>query len=254
MTFTSLIQRLGQTLSDHAPTILSGIAVTGSIATAVLSAQGSFKAADILASEKTRRRLETVHNEPITFRDKVELLWPCYVPAISTGAITVSCIIMANRIGTRRAAAMAAAYAVSRDAFSEYKEKVIEKFGQKQESKLRDEIAEDQVRKNPNNKEIVIFGPNEVTCYDSITGRYFKGNVENLRKAENQINRQINQSMYASLTDFYNLIGLASTPYSNEVGWNTDHVFELRFSTILTEDDIPCININFEPYPIRNYW
>lgn len=254
MTWTNLVTKATQVLSDNAPTILSGLAVTTTLATAILTAQGTVKAMSVLDQEEHRRELETVNPEPITVREKVELIWPYYIPATTTCAVSITSIVLANRIGTRRAAAMAAAYAVSRDAFAEYKDKVVEKLGTHKESKLRDEVAEDQLRKNPNTREIIISGPNEVVCYDTITGRYFKSNVETLRKSENEINRQIIHDMYASLSDFYSLIGLPQTSYSDEVGWNHDHPLELRFATVLSEDGNPCISINYDPYPIRNFW
>lgn len=254
MDFSPIVTKTTQILSDNAPTILSGLAATTSVATAILSAQGSFKAVKRLAEETDRREIEMANPEPLTIKEKIELVWPCYAPAATTGVVSITCIILANRIGTRRAAAMAAAYAMSRDAFAEYKDKVVEKLGDKKESKLRDELAEDQIRKNPNTREIIISGPNEVMCYDSITGRYFKSNVELLRKAENSINREINQAMYASLSDFYSLVGLPRTPYSDEVGWNSENEFELQFSTVLSEDGTPCISINYAPYPVRNYY
>lgn len=254
MNLTDLVTKFGKVLSDNAPTVLSGIAVTTSVATAVLSAQGSFRAARILRTEELRRELETLDPEPITLREKVDLVWICYAPAAVTGVISVTCIICANRIGTRRAAAMAAAYTMSRDAFAEYKDKVVERFGKGKETKVRDEIAADQIRKNPNDREIIISGPNEVMCYDSITGRYFKGNIETLRKAQNEVNRSILHDMSAPLSEFYNLIGLPQTPYSDEVGWNSDHALELQFTTVLAEDGTPCLSINYETYPIRNFW
>lgn len=254
MNLTDLVTKFGKVLSDNAPTVLSGIAVTTSVATAVLSAQGSFRAARILRIEELRRELETVDPEPITLREKVDLVWICYAPAAVTGVISVTCIICANRIGTRRAAAMAAAYTMSRDAFAEYKDKVVERFGKGKETKIRDEIAADQIRNNPNDREIIISGPNEVMCYDSITGRYFKGNIEALRKAQNDVNRSILHDMSAPLSEFYNLIGLPQTPYSDEVGWNSDHALELQFTTVLAEDGTPCLSINYETYPIRNFW
>lgn len=254
MNLTDIVTKFGKVLSDNAPTVLSGIAVTTSVATAVLSAQGSFRAARILRIEELRRDLETLNSEPITLREKVDLVWICYAPAAVTGVISVTCIICANRIGTRRAAAMAAAYTMSRDAFAEYKDKVVERFGKGKETKIRDEIAADQIRNNPNDREIIISGPNEVMCYDSITGRYFKGNIEALRKAQNDVNRSILHDMSAPLSEFYSLIGLPQTPYSNEVGWNSDHALELQFTTVLADDGTPCLSINYETYPIRNFW
>ena len=150
---------------------------------------------------------------------------------------------------------MAAAYSISEKAFSEYKEKVIEKIGENKEQKVRDEIAQDQVNRNPvSTREVIITGNGDVLCYDSITGRYFQSNVESLRKAMNDTNHQIINDMYASLNDFYNRIGLPMTPYASEVGWNADRLLELQFSTVLSEDGRPCISVSYPLSPIRDYF
>ena len=254
MPWTNLLHQAGRIISNNSPNLLSGIAVTTSVATAFLAGKASFAASAEIRHEALTRELTQVEPEPLTTKDKIMMVWPHYIPAAVTGTTTIVCIIAANRIGNRRAAAMAAAYAMSREAFAEYKEKVVEKLGESKEQKLRDEIVQDQVDRNPvRNNEVYITNNGEVMCYDTITGRYFKSNVESLRKAENDINRQIIHDMYASATDFYSLIGLPSTPYSNEVGWNHEYPFELKFSTVLSEDNIPCIAINYEMFPMRGY-
>jgi len=59
---------------------------------------------------------------------------------------------------------------------------------------------------------------------------------------------------YASLSDFYDLIGLPTTSFSDEVGWNSDRLLELQFSTVLSDDGRPCISIDFRTVPIRDYY
>ena len=178
MQLANLIQTIGKTLSDNSPTILSGIAVTTSIATVVLATKASFSAAEDIRDEEIIRERTTLDSQDLTIREKVELVWPYYVPVAVTGTVTVVCIIAANRIGNRRAAAMAAAYTMSREAFAEYKDKVVERLGETKEQKMRDEIAQDQVNRNPvSNNELHITNTGDVICYDSITGRYFKSNV-----------------------------------------------------------------------------
>lgn len=254
MQLANLIQTIGKTLSDNSPTILSGIAVTTSIATVVLATKASFSAAEDIRDEEIIRERTTLDSQDLTIREKVELVWPYYVPVAVTGTVTVVCIIAANRIGNRRAAAMAAAYTMSREAFAEYKDKVVERLGETKEQKMRDEIAQDQVNRNPvSNNELHITNTGDVICYDSITGRYFKSNVETIRRAENQINRQIIHDMSASVSDFYNHIGLPTTPYTNQVGWNTDYPLEIKFSSVLADDGVPCVSINYEVYPMRGY-
>jgi hypothetical protein len=86
------------------------------------------------------------------------------------------------------------------------------------------------------------------------TGRYFQSSMESLKKAQNDLNYKILNSYYASLTDFYNLIGLSRTTTSDDVGWNSDEMLELRFSTIMSDDQRPCIAIDFKVAPIRGYF
>ena len=254
MSLSNLIQNAAQVLSNNSPTILSGIAATTSVVTAVLASRASFAAADDIREEAERRNMMQVTPKPITTQEKVVMVWKHYIPAAATGTVTVVCIIAAHRIGAKRAAAMAAAYTVSREAFAEYKDKVAEKIGIAKEQKMRDEIAQDQVNKNPaSNNQVIVTGTGKVQCYDSITGRYFLSNAETIRRAENLVNREINHNMYVTATQFFEHIGLPGTPYSNEIGWNTDYPLTVKFTTVISEDDIPCLSINYEWFPIRGY-
>lgn len=255
MTLSSIFRQAEQIIADNSPLILTAIGVTGTVTTAIFSGKASFKAGAILDNEAYIRELHTPSEPPMTTKEKVSLTWKLYIPAVTTGVLTISCIIAANRIGTRRAAAIAAAYSISEKAFVEYKEKVLEKVGQNKTKQIREELAQDRINANPvSSREVIITGNGDVLCYDSITGRYFESNIETLRKAENDINRQIMNDMYVTLHEFYVAIGLPSTLYSTEVGWNTDTMLELQFSTTLSEDNRPCIAIEYAAYPIRNYY
>ena len=154
-----------------------------------------------------------------------------------------------------RAAAVAAAYTISEKAFSEYKEKVVERLGTPKEQKIRDEVAQDRVTKNPpNERETIITGGGEVLCYEAFTGRYFKSDMETLKKAQNDLNYVMLNDGYASLSDFYNKIDLPTTSYSDEIGWTSDKLLELNFSTVLSDDGRPCISIDFMAAPVRDYY
>ena len=254
MRLATVFARFAKLTADNSPVILTGFGVAGTIATAVLAGQASFKAARLLEEDKAVRKLAGEY-EPATPKEIVRRVAPLYIPAVGTGALTIACIIASNRIGTRRAVAMAAAYSVSEKAFTEYRDKVVERLGQGKEQGLRDEIAQDQVDRNPvSTREVIITGAGKVLCMDSITGRYFESDMESLRKAQNDLNQEILHDSYAPLSRLYELIGIPSTPYSSEVGWNLSTMCELKFSAVLAEDGRPCISINYAPYPIREYY
>lgn len=239
---------------DNSPSILTGIAVVGTVTTALLTGKASFKAATIRNKEIADWEQELL---PIKEEARIllPLVWKLYIPAATTGVLTIVCIIGANRIGSRRAAAIAAAYSIMDKAFEEYREKVVEKFGKNKEQAARDEIAQDRVARNPiGSREVVIVAGGDVECFDSFSGRYFKSNMESIKAAQNELNHKINNDYYASLSDLYNLLGLAQTKYSDEVGWNCDKLLEIEFSTVLSEDSKPCLCLTYRVDPVRGYY
>lgn len=249
------VLRHGQKLAtDNSPAILTAIGVVGVVTTAILSGKATLKATDIIDEEEHERELREV-TFPLEPREKVKLVWHVYIPPVGSAVATITCIICANRIGTSRAVAMAAAYSLSEKAFEEYRTKITERFSDKREQAVRDEIAQDRINRNPASDAAVIITTAEgVLCYDSLSGRYFKCTMEALRRAENDINFQIIHDSFASLTDFYELVGLTKTAHSEEVGWNVDRMLALEISTCLSEDGRPCLSVEYHAVPIREYF
>jgi hypothetical protein len=253
MDLSNIATRLSKLVTDNSPVILTGVGVAGMVTTAYLTGKATFKAAEIISDAQVAMDVAGEGQE-LDIREKIELVWRVYVPAAGTAAITATAIICANRIGTRRAAAMAAAYALSEKALVEYKDKVVQKIGENKAREIRDELAQDRVTANPaSTREIVITSGGDVLCYEAFTGRYFKSDMESLKKAQNDLNYRVLNDYYASLTDFYNLVGLSPTTYSDEVGWNSDKMLELEFSTTMSDDNRPCISVGFAVTPIRGY-
>ncbi|QDH85280.1 membrane protein [Gordonia phage Kenosha] len=258
MSISDIAKNVEKFAVTNSPAILTATAVTGTITVAVLTGQASFKAARLIAeaeSEKVQVAPDAVDvRGPLETKEKVELVWTLYIPAIGVGVTTVAAIVMANQIGTRRTAAMAAAYSVSEKAFGEYREKVVTKLGEKKEMAVRDEIAQDRVTANPpTQQQIVMIGEGDVLCYDHFSGRYFKSSMENLKQAQNEMNAQIIQENYASLNDFYDQVGLDTIEIGDEFGWSVDNLVDLRFSTTFSTDQRPCIAIDYTTQPHQHY-
>jgi hypothetical protein len=248
VTLIDLTKKVEKLLIDNSPTVLTVLGVTGTVTTAYLTGRAGFRAAELLTDECYARQA------PVPTKECVALTWKLYIPAATVGTVTVASIIMANRIGARRAAALAAAYTLSEKAFVEYREKIADAMGHRKEQIARDEIAQDRVRANPvDNSQLMMVGTNEVLCYDMFTGRYFNSSMERLKAAQNDINYAILNDGYAALSDFYTLVGLPNTASSEEVGWTLDKLLELRFSSVLSEHNQPCLAVDFAVAPVRNY-
>lgn len=235
----------------HSPEILVGIGVTGMITTTVLAVKATPRALTLIELEK-----EELNVDKLTAVETVKATWKCYIPAAISGIASVSCIIGANSVNSKRNAALAAAYKLSETAFTEYREKVVETIGEKKENTVKDKIAKKKVEHKPVAKqEVIVTGIGNTLCFDSISGRYFRSDIDKLRRAENELNkRMLQRENYISLTQFYEEIGLTSTSISDELGWNVDNgLIELYFSSQLADDGTPCVVIQYDNMPVYDY-
>jgi hypothetical protein len=251
---------------DNSPVLLTAVGVAGVIGTAVLTHRAATKAEIWRRNEIEKRNAEYVDENarpaatligevrPISKKEHFQETWKLYIPPVISGSLTVGSIIMANRIGTKRAAALAAAYTISEKAYAEYREKVIEKMGEKEHDKIRNEIAQDRVRQMPPSEgNILMVSGGDHLFMEMYTGRYFRSDIETIRKAVNEVNYKINTHGYASISDFYDLIGLAHTAVSDTLGWTSDKLMDVNFDAVLSEDGQPCVAINFMTGPVRDY-
>lgn len=249
MSVKTILKASEKFLIDNFPGILTGLGVAGTVTTAILAGKGAYSAA-LLVSEKNHEK--DVHDFYMPPKEKLRLVWKEFIPAASVGAVTIAAIIGANQIGSRRAAAFAAAYKLSEQLGEDYKRKVLETLGIQKEEKIRSEIAAEKINKIPHSGMIVIAG-SEVLMFDELSGRLFKGKVEDVKKAVNEINHQVLNYNYASLSEFYDKIGLTATSFSDSIGWNLDELLEIQLSPVETEDQQPAMMIGYNHEPIKGF-
>lgn len=236
MKLSVLFDKALSTAKSNSPEILVALGIGGVVATAVLSVKAGMKAKAHLESEPPYMTKKEIAKET----------WRYYIPPALAGATTIACIVGSSKLSAKRTAAAVAAYSVTERAFSEYKEKVIEQVGKTKELAVRDGIAQDKVNANPPSKEIVVLDKGEMICLEMHTGRYFKGNMQTLVKAQNEINFLLNEDVSdVTLDDFYRHIGLNETSHSAYMGWTKDKLLKLQITTALTEDDRPCLAFDY---------
>ena len=245
MDIPSLMRRLQKATYDNAPELLTAFGITGTITTAYLASKATLRADSIIKAEVIKKgdRPERV--------DILKLVWKEYIPTALVGSATVTAIFYANRVSSKRMAAMGVAYSLSERAFKEYKNKVVERIGEAKNQEIHDEIAEERQQRaeHPETGPVIISNNGTVMCYDHFTGRYFMSDMETIRTAENDIGFQILHDGYASLSDFYMKLEIPTTDFSGLVGWNSDDPLKLIYSTVLSDDNRPCISIMFDPHP-----
>ncbi len=243
------IRRIGQSANTNSTSILSAVAITGVITTAILASKATVKAS------KKLEEFPHSDTEPPTAKEMVKDCWTLYIPAVISGAATIACIVGANQIGLRRNAALLGAYSLADTAFREYKDEVVKQLGKAKEDKITTQIHEDKIAADPVTKsQVIITAGGDQLCYDTLTGRYFKSDIETIRQAANEINRRmVGGDMYASHDEFYSLVGLAACTMGNELGWNLENFIELIFSSHLADDGRPCLAMGYSRLPRADY-
>jgi hypothetical protein len=228
-------------LYKHSPEILTGIGVTGMITSTVLAVKATPKALLLLEEAKYDK------GEKLTRMEVVKTAWKPYLPAIITCAASATCIIGASTVNHKRNTALATAYAISEKTLLTYRDKVVETIGEKKEKEIREKIAQDEVDQNPvSNTQVFITPKGNTLCMDSISGRYFKSDIDTIKKVVNELNRIMTYENYISLDEFYHKLGLESIKSSHRLGWKLeDGLIELDFSSCLTDNDEPCVVVDY---------
>ena len=235
----------------HSPEILTGLGIVGMATTTVMAVKATPKALKLIEAKKNQLETET-----LTIADTVKTTWKCYIPAAITGVTSIACLVGASSVNARRNAVLATAYNISKMALTEYKDAVVETVGEKKEQAVRDVVAKKKVEKDPvQNTEVIITDKGTTLCYDGVFGRYFRSDIDTIKRAINSINRDIVSDMYVSLNEFYDEIGLAHVDIGDELGWNIDDgQIDVYYSSQLAADGTPCLVITFNVAPKYNFY
>lgn len=238
--------------SKRSPEILTGIGIAGMITTTILAVRATPKALELIEEQKEEESVDELSSFEV-----VKVAWKPYIPAMVTCIASTACLIGASSVNTKRNAALATAYKLSETALSEYRDKVVETIGEKKERIVRDKVAEERVKKNPVSKnEVIVTGNGKTLCFDPISGRYFMCSIETIKKAENTLNKQMlhDISGYVSLNEFYDELGLDHTSVGNDLGWNTNQLIDIDFSSQLNDNGEPSVVLDYLVAPKCDYY
>lgn len=263
MQLKAIFTDLGKAARKHSPEILTGIGIAGMLSTTVLAVRATPKALMLIEEKKREKKFAVIKDggDPdLTKLEIVKTAWKPYIPAVITGAASIACLVGASSVNARRNAALAAAYALSETTLADYKEKVVETIGEKKAQEVKDAIAKDKIENDPvTRKEIIATDKGETLCYDALSGRYFKSDIEYIRRAVNNLNERLLFDTHISLNEYYDEIGLEEIfPMGENLGWTVDPdsankgLIELDFSSQLAEGT-PCLVVGFRNAPRYDY-
>lgn len=245
-----IVEELKKKLSNSAPEILVGFGLVGFATSTVMAVKATPKALKLIDAE---RDIREENNEPdMNKMDIVKAAWKPYIPSIAFYALSTACIFGSNSIISKRNAAIVTAYKLTEKAYCEYKDAVIEQIGSNSEREIVEKINTRKMKDTEYN-ETLIIGDGDSIVYDSLSGRYFRTTLLAVEKSVVEMNFRILNDMYASVNDFYEMLGVEFVSTGFDMGWNTDNKLEVYYSTRITEDGKPCIVLNYENQPFVHF-
>lgn len=126
-------------IKKHGSTILTTLGAVGVIGTAVSAVKETPKALYLLNEAKKEK------GEDLTVIEKVKVAGPVYIPSVIIGTSTIACIIGSNILNKRHQAALLSAYTMLDQSYKEYKDKVIDLYGEEADEKIEEEISKGHV-------------------------------------------------------------------------------------------------------------
>lgn len=260
MNIPTIFKNATQQAATYGPHILTGLGVAGLVSTVVLAVRATPEAHGRIIDATWAEVVTEINDEgdeiseyqkvrELTVFETVQIAWKPYIPAAVTGVVTAGCIIMAQSINVRRQAAMLSAYTISEKAFRDYRAQVVEQMGPSKDEKVWDGVANQRMADNADKGTTVVVGDGKMLVLDSNTGQYFQSTVQDIKRAQNEINAEIINNNYASLNDFHSMIGLKRVKNGDDLGWNVDSLVDIQLTSTITEDERTAIVISYRTAP-----
>lgn len=265
MKVMEIVKKIGETTTKYKPAILTGVAVAGVIATAVMVFKASPKCCDVLDEHKKKMDKidktdkKAVRAERVDVAKKVTKTMAA--PALM-GGLTIGCIVGSHSVSTRRIAVLSAAYSMSESALKDLNEKMTETLGEGKTRSIKDAIIKDKVKENKIDpgSPILMMGDGDCLCIDGYSGRPFRSNAQKIGQAINQVSSECRTSMYVSLNDFYEAINsrdLPAIPMGEDFGWNVDDLntgtLPIHYTAVMNDVEQPCLYVEYDVRPRDDY-
>ena len=248
--------KAGLQIKKHSPEILAAVGIAGVVVSTVMACKATTKVDAVL--EKSKNDIDKIHNVmnnaalaeeysqedgrrdlAIAYAQTGVKLAKIYAPVVSLGVLSLTAILASNNILRKRNVALAAAYATVDKGYKEYRNRVIERFGQDVDHELKYNIKakkfketvvdEKTGKENKIKKEVNIASIDEYSDYarffDSSSPYWDKDpeyNLMFLKAEQNYANDRLKARGYVYLNEVYERLGIPSTKAGQIVGWVYD--------------------------------
>ena len=243
--------KVGFTLKKHSPTILAVAGTVGVVTSGVMACKATTKLSTIL--EEHEENVEKIHDyadehgysEDYTEKDgKKDItivytqtgikLVKLYAPAVALGTISIAAMLGSNHILRKRNIALTAAYTTIERSFKSYRNRVIDRFGEKLDEELlyniktkdvEETVVDEDGKEKTTKKTVDIIDINDIEDYSRL---FYEGNpgwdpdprftMMFLKEQQRYANKLLKKRGYLFLNEVYKMLGFSIIP----IGWIYD--------------------------------
>lgn len=225
----------------NAPSLLFAGGICGMVTSTYLACRATLKMQDVL--ENAERDLEIARalqhrdysendrqqDTVVIYTRTVGRVLGLYTPALLLGAASVAALSRSHSILVERNLAVTAAYTAVAQAFEQYRERVVDKYGEEQDREFRYETERVQIVDDETGEvvsELRVAPKNDYSMYarffDELNANWNREteyNIVFLRAQQNYWNDVLRTRGHVFLNEVYKSIGMTHTRAGSVVGW-----------------------------------
>lgn len=233
--------------SEHGSKIMLVGGVVGTGLACVLAADASTKAHKILEEKKEEQDVDN-----LDFKETLKVAAPCYIPTVVVWGISCACVVGGYKTEANNAITAMAAYKLLETSFNDYKTATKDVVGDKKEQKIQQRVTENHMNTYPVSRmPVYSTGKGDSLFFDVYGGRYFRSDIESIKRAVTHLNETLFNYGSATLNEFYNEVNLPTIKFGDDFVFNAeDGSIKLDFMYSDAEDGSPCAEVEFEKSPM----
>ena len=232
------IARQALKVEKNSPAILFGAGLVGVVGSTVLACRATLKLEDVLdeGQEKIKKAKTLEHREYsekdrendvriITIQTGVKIV-RLYTPSIVIGGASIAALVQSHNILTKRNVALTAAYAALEKGFAEYRQRVIDKYGEEEDRNFRYGTREVEILEDGKKKTVTRVGDGIPSIYarffDPLSPEWNKEpeyNLIFLQCQQTYANDLLRARGHLFLNEVYDSLGIPRSKAGSVVGW-----------------------------------
>lgn len=234
------VGRQSLALQQNSPKLLFVGGVAGMVGSTVLACRATLKLEEVIDNSKNDLNIaKTLDHEDYSEEDRKKDTAIIYVrsagsvvklygPALILGGASIGMLTKSHNMLTERNAALTAAYVALDKGFKEYRQRVIDKYGEDEDRQFRYDTETVTIEGKGNKKatQQLRVGPHAASIYarffDQLSPNWSKEAEYNrlfLNCQQNYANDLLNARGHVFLNEVYEMLGLPHSKAGSVVGW-----------------------------------